>query len=75
MHTGWCYERCPRFIARFDLDSVAWLQEVKEPNKIQLAFIAIISLLTEVKPYAACAPFFGFYILWLYVPDFSSPVT
>eukprot|EP00667_Euglena_gracilis_P002265 EG_transcript_2264 len=44
-------ESCAEAIARFDLDSVAWLQEVKEPNKIQLAFIAIISLLTEVKPY------------------------
>eukprot|EP00667_Euglena_gracilis_P000509 EG_transcript_509 len=44
-------ESCAEAIARFDLDAVAWLREVQEPNKIQLAFLAIIALLTEVKPY------------------------
>eukprot|EP00667_Euglena_gracilis_P000343 EG_transcript_343 len=44
-------ESCAEAIARFDLQAVAWLHEVKEPNKIQLAFLAIITLLTEVKPY------------------------
>eukprot|EP00667_Euglena_gracilis_P000300 EG_transcript_300 len=44
-------ESCAEAIARFDLQAVAWLKEVKEPNKIQLAFLAIIGLLTEVKPY------------------------
>eukprot|EP00667_Euglena_gracilis_P001274 EG_transcript_1274 len=44
-------ESCAEAIARFDLAAVAWLQEVKEPNKIQLAFLAIIALLTEVKPF------------------------
>eukprot|EP00667_Euglena_gracilis_P005981 EG_transcript_6023 len=44
-------ESCAEAIARFDLQAVEWLQDVREPNKIQLAFLAIISLLTEVKPY------------------------
>eukprot|EP00667_Euglena_gracilis_P013439 EG_transcript_13854 len=44
-------ESCAEAIARFDLASVEWLKEVKEPNKIQLAFLAIIALLTDVKPY------------------------
>eukprot|EP00667_Euglena_gracilis_P001128 EG_transcript_1128 len=44
-------ESCAEAIARFDLQAVAWLKEVTEPNKIQLAFLAIINLLTEVKPY------------------------
>eukprot|EP00667_Euglena_gracilis_P003784 EG_transcript_3798 len=44
-------ERCAEAIARFDLASVAWLQDVAKPSKIQNAFIAIVGLLTEVKPY------------------------
>eukprot|EP00667_Euglena_gracilis_P002109 EG_transcript_2108 len=44
-------ESCAEAIARFDLAAVQWLREVTEPNKIQLAFLAIIALLTEVKPY------------------------
>eukprot|EP00667_Euglena_gracilis_P000840 EG_transcript_840 len=44
-------ESCAEAIARFDLAAVEWLKEVREPNKIQLAFLAIIALLTEVKPY------------------------
>eukprot|EP00668_Euglena_longa_P028148 GGOE01035298.1.p1 GENE.GGOE01035298.1~~GGOE01035298.1.p1 ORF type:complete len:660 (-),score=215.18 GGOE01035298.1:990-2969(-) len=44
-------ESCAEAIARFDLAAVAWLREVKEPNKIQQSFLAIIALLTEVKPF------------------------
>eukprot|EP00667_Euglena_gracilis_P000749 EG_transcript_749 len=44
-------ESCAEAIARFDLAALEWLQEVKEPNKIQRAFLAIVTLLTEVKPY------------------------
>eukprot|EP00667_Euglena_gracilis_P000374 EG_transcript_374 len=44
-------ESCAEAIARFDLQAVAWLREVKEPNKIQRSFLAIVTLLTEVKPY------------------------
>eukprot|EP00667_Euglena_gracilis_P001143 EG_transcript_1143 len=44
-------EKCAEAIARFDLGSVAWLRDVTKPNKIQSAFLAIIMLLTEVKPY------------------------
>eukprot|EP00668_Euglena_longa_P032781 GGOE01042228.1.p1 GENE.GGOE01042228.1~~GGOE01042228.1.p1 ORF type:complete len:1153 (-),score=360.81 GGOE01042228.1:585-3740(-) len=44
-------ESCAEAIAHFDLDTVAWLREVKEPNKIQQSFLAIIAMLMEVKPY------------------------
>eukprot|EP00668_Euglena_longa_P028157 GGOE01035308.1.p1 GENE.GGOE01035308.1~~GGOE01035308.1.p1 ORF type:complete len:666 (-),score=215.29 GGOE01035308.1:927-2924(-) len=44
-------ESCAEAIARFDLAAVAWLREVKEPNKIQRAFLAIVGLLEEVKPF------------------------
>eukprot|EP00668_Euglena_longa_P001795 GGOE01002110.1.p1 GENE.GGOE01002110.1~~GGOE01002110.1.p1 ORF type:complete len:1020 (-),score=318.40 GGOE01002110.1:1393-4317(-) len=44
-------QECAAAIARFDLESVAWLSGVKNPNKIQKSFIQIVRLLTEVKPF------------------------
>lgn len=44
--------QCPGAVARFNLAAVEWLKVVNEPNKVQLAFLAIINLLTEVNPYA-----------------------
>eukprot|EP00668_Euglena_longa_P011104 GGOE01013477.1.p1 GENE.GGOE01013477.1~~GGOE01013477.1.p1 ORF type:complete len:1165 (+),score=295.59 GGOE01013477.1:79-3495(+) len=44
-------QECAEAIACFDLDAVAWLATVKQPSKIQLAFLHIINLLNEVKPF------------------------
>eukprot|EP00668_Euglena_longa_P025552 GGOE01031922.1.p1 GENE.GGOE01031922.1~~GGOE01031922.1.p1 ORF type:complete len:1178 (-),score=375.74 GGOE01031922.1:655-3933(-) len=44
-------QECAAAIARFDLESVAWLSGVKNPNKIQKSFVQIVHLLTEVKPF------------------------
>eukprot|EP00667_Euglena_gracilis_P001076 EG_transcript_1076 len=44
-------QECAAAIARFDLDSVAWLNALPNPNKIQSSFIKIVRLLTEVKPF------------------------
>eukprot|EP00667_Euglena_gracilis_P000869 EG_transcript_867 len=44
-------QECAAAIARFDLDSVVWLNDLQNPNKIQKSFIQIVHLLTEVKPF------------------------
>ena len=44
-------EQCAEAVARFDLDSVSWLHTLKNPNKIQCAFMRITTLLAEVRPY------------------------
>eukprot|EP00667_Euglena_gracilis_P000942 EG_transcript_942 len=44
-------QECAAAIARFDLDAVVWLNDLKSPNKIQMSFIQIVHLLTEVKPF------------------------
>eukprot|EP00667_Euglena_gracilis_P000867 EG_transcript_869 len=44
-------QECAAAIARLDLDSVAWLSDLKNPNKIQKSFIQIVHILTEVKPF------------------------
>eukprot|EP00667_Euglena_gracilis_P000277 EG_transcript_277 len=42
---------CAEAIARFDLESVEWLHSVPRPTPIQLAFVRIVGLLTEVRPF------------------------
>eukprot|EP00668_Euglena_longa_P028620 GGOE01035905.1.p1 GENE.GGOE01035905.1~~GGOE01035905.1.p1 ORF type:complete len:1160 (-),score=464.19 GGOE01035905.1:1068-4334(-) len=44
-------QECAAAIARFDLEAVAWLNTLANPNKIQSSFLKIIHLLTEVKPF------------------------
>eukprot|EP00668_Euglena_longa_P025550 GGOE01031920.1.p1 GENE.GGOE01031920.1~~GGOE01031920.1.p1 ORF type:complete len:1165 (-),score=386.04 GGOE01031920.1:686-3925(-) len=44
-------QECAAAIARFDLESVVWLNELKNPNKIQTSFVQIVHILTEVKPF------------------------
>eukprot|EP00668_Euglena_longa_P026219 GGOE01032811.1.p1 GENE.GGOE01032811.1~~GGOE01032811.1.p1 ORF type:complete len:1138 (-),score=365.29 GGOE01032811.1:18-2984(-) len=42
---------CAEAIACFDLESVDWLRTVPKPTPIQQAFVRIVSLLTEVRPF------------------------
>eukprot|EP00667_Euglena_gracilis_P000329 EG_transcript_328 len=44
-------EDCAEAIACFDLDAVSWLSNLTKPSKIQLAFLRIVNLLVEVKPF------------------------
>eukprot|EP00668_Euglena_longa_P026143 GGOE01032704.1.p1 GENE.GGOE01032704.1~~GGOE01032704.1.p1 ORF type:complete len:1098 (-),score=352.84 GGOE01032704.1:1382-4642(-) len=44
-------EDCAEAIACFDLDTVSWLATLPKPSKIQLAFLKIVNLLVEVKPF------------------------
>eukprot|EP00667_Euglena_gracilis_P006537 EG_transcript_6593 len=44
-------QECAEAIAVFNLESVAWLRTCQNPNKIQLAFLQILEMLTVVKPY------------------------
>eukprot|EP00667_Euglena_gracilis_P026349 EG_transcript_31625 len=44
-------EDCAEAIACFDLEAVSWLANLSKPTKIQLAFLRIVSLLMEVKPF------------------------
>eukprot|EP00668_Euglena_longa_P026146 GGOE01032707.1.p1 GENE.GGOE01032707.1~~GGOE01032707.1.p1 ORF type:complete len:1109 (-),score=352.96 GGOE01032707.1:1408-4701(-) len=44
-------EECAEAIACFDLEAVSWLAGLTKPSKIQLAFLHIVNLLVEVKPF------------------------
>eukprot|EP00668_Euglena_longa_P010099 GGOE01012231.1.p1 GENE.GGOE01012231.1~~GGOE01012231.1.p1 ORF type:complete len:935 (-),score=235.85 GGOE01012231.1:381-2843(-) len=44
-------QECAEAIACFNLESVAWLRTCKNPNKIQLAFLQILEMMTMVQPY------------------------
>eukprot|EP00667_Euglena_gracilis_P000415 EG_transcript_416 len=44
-------EECCEAIARLDLDAVAWLENLPDPDRIQAAFIRIVQVLRRVKPF------------------------
>eukprot|EP00668_Euglena_longa_P010095 GGOE01012227.1.p1 GENE.GGOE01012227.1~~GGOE01012227.1.p1 ORF type:complete len:926 (-),score=254.05 GGOE01012227.1:270-2705(-) len=44
-------QECAEAIACFNLESMAWLRTCKNPNKVQLAFLRIVEMLTMVRPY------------------------
>eukprot|EP01062_Namystynia_karyoxenos_P027421 TRINITY_DN2104_c0_g1_i2.p1 TRINITY_DN2104_c0_g1~~TRINITY_DN2104_c0_g1_i2.p1 ORF type:complete len:968 (+),score=260.87 TRINITY_DN2104_c0_g1_i2:85-2904(+) len=44
-------ERCAQSIAQMRLDDVAWIRDIPNPNKIQLAFIEIVDNLTLYRSF------------------------
>eukprot|EP00668_Euglena_longa_P028591 GGOE01035872.1.p1 GENE.GGOE01035872.1~~GGOE01035872.1.p1 ORF type:complete len:1181 (-),score=400.45 GGOE01035872.1:1169-4495(-) len=44
-------EECVEAISRLDLAAVAWLRELPKPNRIQRAFVRIITLLEDIRPF------------------------
>eukprot|EP00667_Euglena_gracilis_P002375 EG_transcript_2375 len=44
-------QECAEAIACFNLESVAWLRDCKNPNKIQESFLQILEMMTMVRPY------------------------
>eukprot|EP01062_Namystynia_karyoxenos_P067523 TRINITY_DN614_c0_g1_i1.p1 TRINITY_DN614_c0_g1~~TRINITY_DN614_c0_g1_i1.p1 ORF type:complete len:939 (+),score=268.43 TRINITY_DN614_c0_g1_i1:37-2853(+) len=50
-------EECAESIAAMRLDEVGWIEDIPNPNKIQLAFVKIVSVLKQYKSYLPASLF------------------